>query len=71
MAVGLSDTFLVVVCPVALLTAEEKWWMCREEDEPEVEPRLYCVLARLVEEATLTWRQPQHEWHVTPKFNLI
>jgi hypothetical protein len=38
---GLSVTLLVVVRPVILLTLEEKRWMCRDDEEPEVEPRLY------------------------------
>lgn len=47
MPVGLRVTFFFVVRPVDLLTKEEKRWMCREDEEPEVEPKLYLDAAIL------------------------
>ena len=53
MPVGLRVTFFVIVRPVDLLREEEKRWMCQEDEEPEIEPKLYRDVAILAEEVTL------------------
>lgn len=73
MPVGLRVTFFVVVRPVDLLREEEKRWMCREDEEPEVEPKLYRDVAILAEEVTLKELRPflcdalVDDLHATPR----